>query len=83
MMHRLVVVCIAILVLITDVTEQSNSFYAPHLSEEDSSFFRVFRSAPNGKPTFIRFGKRAQPSFIRFGRAQPSFIRFGRTDATF
>ncbi|VDO19579.1 unnamed protein product [Heligmosomoides polygyrus] len=32
----------------------------------------------NGKPTFIRFGKRAQPSFIRFGRAQPSFIRFGR-----
>ncbi|EPB66006.1 hypothetical protein ANCCEY_14906 [Ancylostoma ceylanicum] len=36
------------------------------------------KSSSNGKPTFIRFGKRAQPSFIRFGRAQPSFIRFGR-----
>uniref|UniRef100_A0A0K0D9R7 Uncharacterized protein n=1 Tax=Angiostrongylus cantonensis TaxID=6313 RepID=A0A0K0D9R7_ANGCA len=42
-----------------------------------------FRSAPSGKPTFIRFGKRTQPNFIRFGRAQPSFIRFGKKDATF
>ncbi|KAK6737989.1 hypothetical protein RB195_020215 [Necator americanus] len=56
--------------------ENSNEIYEPQVAGEDNSLFRSLRS--NGKPTFIRFGKRAQPSFIRFGRAQPSFIRFGR-----
>uniref|UniRef100_A0A1I7WV87 FMRFamide-related neuropeptides-like n=1 Tax=Heterorhabditis bacteriophora TaxID=37862 RepID=A0A1I7WV87_HETBA len=50
--------------------------------DDDDGFYRTFRSATNGKPTFIRFGKRAQPSFIRFGRAQPSFIRFGKREDT-
>ncbi|CAD6197697.1 unnamed protein product [Caenorhabditis auriculariae] len=45
---------------------------------EDGYVDNFNRAARSGKPTFIRFGKRAGPSFIRFGRAQPSFIRFGR-----
>ncbi|PAV86297.1 hypothetical protein WR25_20448 [Diploscapter pachys] len=45
--------------------------------QENQWFDRVDRSG--SKPTFIRFGKRAQPAFIRFGkRAAPSFVRFGR-----
>ncbi|EGT38097.1 hypothetical protein CAEBREN_06535 [Caenorhabditis brenneri] len=43
-----------------EVVEQTNNFWPPvHL--------RGLRSS-NGKPTFIRFGKRGSPSFIRFGR---------------
>ncbi|EPB67338.1 hypothetical protein ANCCEY_13567 [Ancylostoma ceylanicum] len=70
--------CIACIVLVAGFDERVNDAYEPEPVAADSGFFRNFRSSSNGKPTFIRFGKRAQPSFIRFGRAQPSFIRFGR-----
>lgn len=42
---------------------KANNFYSKNLY---SLFDRALRS--NGKPTFIRFGKRAAPAFIRFGK---------------
>ncbi|KIH45792.1 hypothetical protein ANCDUO_24162 [Ancylostoma duodenale] len=79
-MQCFVAFCIACFVLVAGFDERAfqNDAYEPEPAVADSAFFRNFRSSSNGKPTFIRFGKRAQPSFIRFGRAQPSFIRFGR-----
>ncbi|WKX93586.1 hypothetical protein Q1695_011113 [Nippostrongylus brasiliensis] len=78
MMQRLVVLCFACVVLVTASADSLNDLYDVQMPSEESTLFRNVRS---GKPTFIRFGKRAQPSFIRFGRAQPSFIRFGRQSA--
>ncbi|CAD56244.1 SQPNFLRF-amide [Caenorhabditis elegans] len=33
------------------------------------------------KPNFMRYGRSADPNFLRFGRSDPNFLRFGKAAA--
>lgn len=45
---------------------KTGNFNSENFNADHRLLYRALRS--NGKPTFIRFGKRAAPAFIRFGK---------------
>lgn len=45
---------------------KNGNFNSENFNADNRLHYRALRS--NGKPTFIRFGKRAAPAFIRFGK---------------